>query len=183
MPSQDRPPLEEWQEKLLESFEKMERPLTNIVCVILGNPFSESDVSDVLQQVSLAVIQCSKAPNCNEKWLKQITRNKAKDCLGMRARYRDRFQSTSPDLDQVSDNDINWLEIEIRRESAQLLTQELKELIHSQRLVLVMHFYECLSYEEIAEITKIPAATVRSHAWRGLRILRDQLEKKYADFH
>ena len=56
-----------------------------------------------------------------------------------------------------------------------LLWQSLGDLTPPQRATLVLRYYEDLPDTEIAEILGCPAATVRSHALRGLRRLRDHL--------
>jgi RNA polymerase sigma factor (sigma-70 family) len=46
-----------------------------------------------------------------------------------------------------------------------------------RRIVLVLRFYEQLPHREIAEVLGCPAATVRSRTRRGLRELREELDR------
>jgi RNA polymerase sigma-70 factor (sigma-E family) len=46
---------------------------------------------------------------------------------------------------------------------------------HAQRAVLVLRYWEDLSVEQVAEILRLPAGTVRSQASRGLERLREAL--------
>lgn len=53
----------------------------------------------------------------------------------------------------------------------------LGRLSEDQRVVLVLRYYGGYRSSEIAEITDVPAATVRSHLRRGLASLRKELER------
>lgn len=58
----------------------------------------------------------------------------------------------------------------------------LKRLPRQQRAVIVLHFYEGLSAEEIAETLACRPGTVRSHLSRGLAALRiDYTRQEAAD--
>lgn len=52
----------------------------------------------------------------------------------------------------------------------------LLKLTEDQRLAVVLRYYGGYQASEIAEILGIPAATVRSHAKRGLATLRKELQ-------
>lgn len=58
---------------------------------------------------------------------------------------------------------------------------EVNEVLHklesSSREVLVLRFYEELSLEEIAGVTKAPLSTVKSRLYRGLSALKPEIEK------
>jgi RNA polymerase sigma-70 factor (ECF subfamily) len=45
------------------------------------------------------------------------------------------------------------------------------------REVLVLRFYEELSLEEIATVTRAPLSTVKSRLYRGLAALKPQMEQ------
>ncbi|MGH9597212.1 MAG: RNA polymerase sigma factor [Edaphobacter sp.] len=53
----------------------------------------------------------------------------------------------------------------------------LLKLDPTYREVLVLRFYEELSLEEIAAVTKAPLSTVKSRLYRGLAALRPQMEQ------
>jgi RNA polymerase sigma-70 factor, ECF subfamily len=85
---------------------------------------------------------------------------------------RDEIAESPPDLDDGPDQ---WL---IRREQEAEFMSLLNELPVPQRSVLLLHFVEDFSLEQIAEITATPLGTVKSrlhYAKRALRkILKDQ---------
>jgi RNA polymerase sigma-70 factor (ECF subfamily) len=53
----------------------------------------------------------------------------------------------------------------------------LLKLDSSYREVLVLRFFEELSLEEIAAVTKAPLSTVKSRLYRGLAALKPQMEQ------
>jgi RNA polymerase sigma-70 factor (ECF subfamily) len=99
---------------------------------------------------------------CVQSWRQQ---NRA-------AALRDEIAESPPDFDDGPDH---WL---IRREQEAEFMSMLNELPVPQRSVLLLHFVEDFSLEQIAEITEAPLGTVKSrlhYAKRALRkILKDQ---------
>jgi RNA polymerase sigma-70 factor (ECF subfamily) len=53
----------------------------------------------------------------------------------------------------------------------------LLKLEPTYREVLVLRFYEELSLEEIAAVTRAPLSTVKSRLYRGLAALKPQMEQ------
>ena len=53
----------------------------------------------------------------------------------------------------------------------------LLKLEPSYREVLVLRFYEELSLEEIAGVTRAPLSTVKSRLYRGLAALKPEMEQ------
>ena len=67
------------------------------------------------------------------------------------------------------------------REEAQRARRFLEKLRPEQRQVLQLSFDEGMSQHEIAEATKLPLGTVKTHTRRGLMRLRQLLETSPAD--
>ena len=65
--------------------------------------------------------------------------------------------------------------LEISQEH-QALYQAIWELPHSQRITLELRHFQGLSYQEMAEVMKLPLNTVRSHLYRGRQKLAELLE-------
>jgi RNA polymerase sigma-70 factor, ECF subfamily len=57
------------------------------------------------------------------------------------------------------------------------VSQVLLHLESSYREVLVLRFYDELSLEEIANVTKAPLSTVKSRLYRGLAALKPEMEQ------
>jgi RNA polymerase sigma-70 factor, ECF subfamily len=69
------------------------------------------------------------------------------------------------------------------RENCAEVGEVLLELESTYREVLVLRFYEELSLEEIASVTKAPLSTVKSRLYRGLAALKPRMEQLRASRH
>jgi RNA polymerase sigma-70 factor (ECF subfamily) len=63
------------------------------------------------------------------------------------------------------------------RENSAEVSEVLLKLDPTYREVLVLRFYEELSLDEIASMTKAPLSTVKSRLYRGLAALKPQMEQ------
>ena len=63
------------------------------------------------------------------------------------------------------------------REDCAEVGEVLLKLEPTYREVLVLRFYEELSLEEIATVTRAPLSTVKSRLYRGLAALKPQMEQ------
>ncbi len=102
------------------------------------------------------------------RWLRQVTVHRA---IGL-ARRREQRPDTSMDQDALP-------ELGVEAAPADpLLSPRLRLLVGSlpviPRTVMVLHYQEDMSAEEIAEALSMPVATVRSHLHRTLRLLRER---------
>ena len=69
------------------------------------------------------------------------------------------------------------------REDSAEVSEVLLKLEPNYREVLVLRFYEELSLEEIAGLTRAPLSTVKSRLYRGLAALKPQVEQLRASRH
>lgn len=110
-------------------------------------------------------------------WLFGIARQKVVQ------RWRTPDRSTP--LDEMPENEFpdhgetpsDWL---VQREEEELFMNRLRELPPAQRDVLLLHFLEDFSLEEIATITSVPVGTVKSRMHHAKRALRKQMEEASA---
>lgn len=115
-----------------------------------------------------------------DTWLFTIARNLVIDLSRKR---------TMSSLDEMSESDEDDRPFEVatsgpspleqftaREDSAEVATV-LLTLDTSYREVLVLRFYEEMSLEEIAGVTRAPLSTVKSRLYRGLASLKPELEK------
>lgn len=65
----------------------------------------------------------------------------------------------------------------------QLLIETVKQLPEKYRVVIHLFYYEDLSVEEIGQITKSKASTVRTRLTRARRELKSLLQQEGGDFH
>ncbi|MGX1885680.1 RNA polymerase sigma factor [Streptomyces sp. NPDC055287] len=138
------------------------------------------EAEDVTQQVFLAAwrgragFRPQRGPLV--AWLVGITRRKIVDALAARTRrgeiagaaaagmpmYGPPGQAPEAVVDRV------------------LIADELRRLPPAQRQVLALAFYGDLTHAQIAERTGIPLGTVKSHARRGMHLLRHHIEEAQA---
>ena len=78
------------------------------------------------------------------------------------------------DLAEPDDSPSDWL---IREEEEANFMKRLNELPPAQRDVLLLHFLEEFSLDEIAGITGVPVGTVKSRIHHGKRALRGMLKE------
>ena len=63
-----------------------------------------------------------------------------------------------------------------RRDVRRRLDRHLGELAPKYALPIALFYLEGMSYQEIAEVLKLPLGTVKSHLFRGLKELRKSIE-------
>lgn len=115
-----------------------------------------------------------------DTWLFTIARNLVIDLSRKR---------TMSSLDEMSENNEDERPFEVAmtgpspleqfasREDSAEVGEVLLTLDTSYREVLVLRFYEEMSLEEIAGVTRAPLSTVKSRLYRGLASLKPELEK------
>lgn len=115
-----------------------------------------------------------------DTWLFTIARNLVIDLSRKR---------TMASLDEMSENDEDDRPFEVAmagpspleqftsREDSAEVGEVLLTLDASYREVLVLRFYEEMSLEEIAGVTRAPLSTVKSRLYRGLASLKPELER------
>jgi RNA polymerase sigma-70 factor (ECF subfamily) len=91
-----------------------------------------------------------------------------------RADARPRFEDAGPAFERGSAPDDEIVE---REEEGDIVRRELAALRPQQRLVLELAFLLGLSHSQIAERLGMPLGTVKTHARRGLRRLKEALEE------
>ena len=114
-------------------------------------------------------------PNRFGGWLKTIALNLYRSHL--RQDYREKISlETGPATAAVPEVDERWQQVE----------ENLWRLSPAQRLVLALHYWEGLSYEEIARFTDVPLGTVMSRLYRARNNLKngvDQSDNGAADMN
>lgn len=131
---------------------------------------------DVVQEVFIAAIRHIRSLRDDGKfggWLFGIAHQK---CV---QHWRKRGEVLVDEIADVPDEPEDRPdELLIRREEEAELMKLLHQLPLSHRSVLLLHFIEDLSLEEIAQITETPIGTVKSRLHYAKRSLRKLLEEK-----
>lgn len=126
---------------------------------------------DLAQEVFLQLHRSLDAMESAEHakfWLRRVTSHRCLDAVRQRR------------LTLVPLEDSPEPAFEARERDAMLearLWQAVGSLPASQRMIVVLHYQEELSAEEIAQTMSMPAPTVRSHLRRSLQLLREKLTR------
>jgi RNA polymerase sigma-70 factor (ECF subfamily) len=176
---------EKWQTGDMKAFEALFLEFKGLVfknaVFMTGN---RTEAEDILQEVFIKVWR-SRQDFDPEKgkfvtWLYKITLNQ---CISNHRKKRPDSLSLDEELlnfpdsiktDLIEENLINKMEYE-------KLMEELTQMDNKHKQVLILRYFNDLSYSEIAEILEIPLGTVKSRIYIAVRLLRErmQMEMKY----
>ena len=139
----------------------------------------DDDVSDVLQVIFIKAytnLQGFDSTRSFNSWVYRIAHNESVNHLKKRGRERVSFidfDSMLPHLfaDEESDT------LAQKEETKKMLEISLKNISPKYREVLVLYYYDDMSYEEIGDILQIPTSTVGVRIKRGKDALAKVLEK------
>lgn len=128
-----------------------------------------ADAEDLTQQTFLMAVERSQQirhPDKARSWLFAVARSR----FLKNQRRRGLLPTATIELDSVPDGDIHdespW--------DYELLDQALAALPSAFRIVIMMYYFEDLSYKDIAEQLELPIGTVMSRLARG----KDHLRKR-----
>ena len=137
---------------------------------MLGNP---QDAEDILQEALVTGYRALKSFRGESgiyTWLYRIVVNKCRDF------HRSKKNAPSDSLDSVAfmihDDRIDLEKnLELSAESTYLI-QQINTLEQRYREILVMRYYDDLSYQEIAEVLDIQVGTVKSRLFKARELLK-----------
>jgi len=150
-----------------------QRPLLYYLRRLIG---SEDDAWDVLQDTWLQVVRRVnqlRQPDRFPSWLYQVARNAA----ATQHRRLKVFDPLPEDNEQLAVAPSQADDL-IAAADARVVHQALGRLSPAHREVLTLFFLEGFSQQDIAEITGLPAGTVKSRVFHAKRALRTILEKE-----
>jgi len=133
---------------------------------------------DVLQEVWLSVFRLLPglaAPEAFRVWLYKIAHGKVVEFLRRERRMAVSVDGAGSPSPEVTDCDVPALE------NAELVHRALGHLSIEHREVLVLHFLEGMSLEEIADAISCPLGTVKSRMYYAKRSLRNVVERLIED--
>lgn len=135
------------------------------------------EAEDVTQQVFLAAWR-GRAGFRPERgplgaWLVGITRRKIVDALAARTRRTEIAGAAAAQLTLTAPPEVDPEDVLDRV----LVADELRRLPPAQREILGLAFYGDLTQVQIARRTGLPLGTVKSHARRGMHLLRRRIEE------
>jgi RNA polymerase sigma-70 factor, ECF subfamily len=168
--------MENWQTGDLGAFESMYRQYERLVFrnayLITGK---KEEAEDVLQDVFLSVWKSRHTFDPGKSklttWLHRITVN---ECF-RKKRKQDPGQCSLDDIDIAAPED-GQEESFITKEEYGELMKAMDNLDQKHRAVLVLRYFNELSYDEIAQAMDIPLGTVKSRIFQALGTLRSKLQ-------
>ncbi len=160
--------------------ERWERKIQGAVYRIMG---PGEDARDLTQETFLRAyrgLSTFKSEARFSSWLYQIALNLCRDRLRQK---RGRTLVSLDDLDASSAARIqrsgpSAQEVVEARDLSRLLSNVMAELPEEQREVIVLKEYQGLTFQEIADVLRIPISTVKTRLYRGLVQMREHLERQ-----
>jgi RNA polymerase sigma-70 factor (ECF subfamily) len=159
----------EAQEALVRRYQQK---VYRLACGLLGNPEEALDASQESLVAMLRSLRSYRGEARFQTWLYQLTTNV---CLMQRRRTqaRTRILTEFPTDHQQNAGEGNEPERRaLNREMQGAIREHLRKLPAEFRAVVVLRELEEMSYDEIAEILRVPMGTVQSRLNRGRRLLR-----------
>jgi len=162
----------------IELFKMYERYLYKLCYSYVQN---EPDALDMAQEVYIKVFK--NISKFDEKmpfhpWFRTVAVN---TCLNFkRTRRYDSVSLNKSDDDDKALEDVIAAQKDVEsevldKELGQLIRENLECLKPKHRMVLVLRYYEGLSYEEIAVLLKEPIGTVKTNIHRARYVLKEKL--------
>ena len=171
--------MEKWQHGDVSAFETLYRQYEKLVFktayLITGN---REIAQDVLQEVFTSVWKYRHTYDPNKgkltTWLHRITVN---ECSRKKPRKSSRVFSLEEkgiDLPEMK-HSYQPEDVLINKMEYDRLLQAMDKLDMKHRSVLVLRYFNDLSYQEIAEALEIPLGTVKSRLNQSLKYLKEQM--------
>jgi RNA polymerase sigma-70 factor, ECF subfamily len=155
---------------------RWQQPMARFLFHLVGQ---KEPVQDLCQEVFLRVFLA--APRYRETgqfsaWLYRIALNVARDFSRRRVPALKLYQDAEPIADCPSPDD--YCE---QQELARRVSQAVMDLPEPLRVVLVLHHYEGMNFEQIARLLGTPASTLKSRFVAALAQLRERLRPLVRD--
>ena len=157
-----------------ELVQRYQDPVFGMALRFLG---SRGDAEDAAQEVFLRVYRGFDAFKGEAKfstWLYRITYNLCADWL-RRNRRADRRAAMIEEAGEVADGRVNLEEGILQSETRDKVRRALDGLDERYRSVIVLLYYQQMSYEQIAAVLELPMKTVETRLYRARKLLRESL--------
>jgi len=136
------------------------------------------DAEDIAQEVFLRAfrgLDGFKGESKFSTWLYRVTWNLCTDWL-RRNRRPDRRADSVDEADALPDKRVDLEGGVLEEEQRVAVREALDRLDEKYRSVIVLHYYQKLSYDQIAAVLDMPAKTVETRLYRARKALRESLE-------
>ena len=164
--------------------QRFQQPVYNLVGRLLKDP---SEACDVVQEVFLKVFRkvgSFRGESSLRTWIYRIAVNEAHNYCRWYGRHRrQEVGLDGPEEGRCYRNTLSCgerspFDCTLDRENHALIEESLASLTPAFREAVVLRDVEDLSYEEIADVLRLPSGTVKSRILRGREALRKELERR-----
>lgn len=155
--------------------EQYERRLLYFIRRLLGDP---SAALDVLQEVWVTVfgrLGGLHNPAAFRTWVYRIAHDRTVDELRRRKRERELLGEVSEQQGDAADDAVD---VSFADEDAEELHRAIEDLSAAHREAITLHFLESMTIEQMAEVARCPAGTMKSRLFHAKRLLREILERR-----
>jgi RNA polymerase sigma-70 factor, ECF subfamily len=167
--------MELWQTGDMVAFETMFRQYQNLV---FKNAFlitgKREEAEDVLQQVFISVWKSKHTFDANKgkitTWLHRITVNECMKKSHLSEPVAELFKNMRL-MENIPEPDDSL----VKKEQYERIMKAVDLLDNKHRSVLVLRYFNDLSYEDISKVAGIPLGTVKSRINHGIKMLRGRL--------
>lgn len=147
-----------------------------LMALLIKQMGNEAEAADALQVVYMTLWKRAHRYNPNKgkalTWMIVVARNTSIDLMRRR-----RFNLISDEICQeMEDTGPALIDRELLRSSRTLLTEHLDTLPEKQKEALHLHYFEDLTFDEVAERMNASPNTARSWGRRGMITLRQRLK-------
>jgi RNA polymerase sigma factor (sigma-70 family) len=159
-----------------ELVRRYQDPVYGMVVRAVGG---SEDAQDIAQEVFLRVFRGIEGFRGDSKfstWLYRVTWNLCADWL-RRNRRPDRRAVMIEEADAMPDERVDVEEGFLGEEQRATVRRALGRLDEKYRGVVDLHYYQKLSYDQIAVVLGIPVKTVETRLYRARKMLRESLER------
>lgn len=155
-----------------------EKKVANIAYSLLSD---REDALDAAQEVFVRIYRSIggfRGDSALSTWIFRITKNVCSDILRKRRSVvsLDTEEEDEPKVEIADDSVAPHTEYE-KKERVRAVREAIADLDENQRAVITLFDLNGLSYEEIAQILRVPVGTVKSRLYRAREALRKKLEK------
>jgi RNA polymerase sigma-70 factor (ECF subfamily) len=164
---------------------RYERQAFNFALKMTGN---RDDAADVTQEAFLRVfnfIESFRGESSFSTWMYRVLMNtfldlKKRHRIDKKTVYLEEHRSTDGELlaKDIEDTRATPEEVAVEHERQRAFLEAILSLPDYQRALVVMYHSEGMSYEQIAEVTRLPLGTVKSRMNRARLALREKLAQK-----
>ncbi len=167
------------QEAFARLVQAYQTPVYNLAYRMLGNPTDAEDATQETFVRAYTRLDTFEAGRKLSSWILAIAAHYCVDRLRRRRGGQVSMEETQA-LQWMADGKPKPEEELIEREHNKAIRQVLDALPAQYRIVIILRYWEDLSYDEIAEITGSTESAVKSRLHRARQMMAVQLEKEDA---